>query len=130
MAEIRSARRLMEDYQRHIEQLTELRTLLEERLSAARAELDRLAGPLGADTVPGQAGDAVLSAVRRGRSAEDRIRRLHRDIAAIESAIERMDLGRYGICRRCDAFISLGELRRAPQVQECASCRGPARMTA
>lgn len=43
MAEIGSARRLMEDYQRHIVQIAELRVLLEERLGAPGAALDDIA---------------------------------------------------------------------------------------
>lgn len=43
MAEIGSARRLMEDYQRHMVQLDELRRLLEERLAAAGTGLDDVA---------------------------------------------------------------------------------------
>ncbi|GIH71360.1 hypothetical protein [Sphaerimonospora thailandensis] len=92
MAEIGSARRLMEDYQRHIVQLAELRVLLEERLGAADAGLD--------------------------------------DIAEIEAAIERMDLGLYGTCRRCEAFIPVAQLRLAPHKQECAACRERMRMSA
>jgi len=129
VAEIRSARRLMEDDQRHIGQVTELRTRLRQRLSTAERGLDRFAGPRGADTVPGRAGGAVRGTERSGRSGE-RIRGLRRDLPAPGSPIERGDPGRYGMDPRCDAFIRVDDPCRAPQAQECPSCHRPARLIA
>jgi DnaK suppressor protein len=110
MAEIRSARRLMEDYERYVMQLAELRALLEERLVAARAELD--------------------GATATARPHGDRAARARRDAAEAEAAIERMDRGLYGVCTGCGAFIPVAALRLAPQRQECAACHGRARLTA
>jgi hypothetical protein len=82
-----SVQTLMQEYDRHLARLEQLRGLLEERLAAARSE-----------------GNAKWR------------------IAAIEAAIERMDRGRYGICRRCGAVIAFGALSRAPQRQLCEGC--------
>ncbi|MBN6054994.1 hypothetical protein JYK22_23860, partial [Nonomuraea sp. RK-328] len=39
----------------------------------------------------------------------------HRRAAAVEAALERMDRGVYGMCRRCGALIAFEQLRRAPE---------------
>ncbi|GGO16815.1 hypothetical protein GCM10010116_34010 [Microbispora rosea subsp. aerata] len=119
MAEIRSPRLLMEECRRYTAQLSELRTLLEERLHASRAELARLREPY----------HVTLSATRARPSAA-RVRRARHDVAAIEAALERMDRGLYGTCVRCEAFLPLDRLRLAPHVQLCAGCAGETRMTA
>ncbi|MEU6998109.1 hypothetical protein [Nonomuraea sp. NPDC046570] len=92
MADIRSVHALMQDYQRHLAHLEELRGLLRERLEVARSAGGRSAG------------------------------RAVRLIAEIEAAIERMDSGRYGTCLRCGTFIALDQLRNAPHRQECVEC--------
>jgi DnaK suppressor protein len=92
-----SLQTFMQDYDHHLARLEELRELLEERLTAAR---DVLAGI----AVPSQAGPA------------------REQVAAIEAALERMDRGLYGTCRRCSAFIPYEVLLRAPQEQLCAGC--------
>lgn len=47
-----------------------------------------------------------------------------RTVAALEAAIERMDRGLYGTCRRCSAFIPFEALLRSPQEPYCATCGG------
>jgi RNA polymerase-binding transcription factor DksA len=90
-----SLRTLMQDYTQHMERLEELRELLEERLAAARDELRA-----------------------HGRDEP------RRQIAAFEAAIERMDRGLYGTCRRCSAFIPFEMLLRVPQESLCVTCGG------
>lgn len=127
MAVISSARRLMEDDQRHTGQVIELRTWLRERLSAAGRGLDPVTGPLEAGAAPGRAGGAVRGTERSGRSGE-RIRRSRRDLPAPGSPVGRGDPGRYGMHRRPDAFIRVIEPCHAPQ--ERPSCHRPARLIA
>ncbi|HLU74388.1 MAG TPA: hypothetical protein VKZ82_19560 [Nonomuraea sp.] len=97
-----SLQTLMQDYDQHLARLEELRGLLEERLAAARADLAAAVA----------AGSATLAGLAR------------RESAAIESALDRMDRGRYGTCLRCGALIPYGELRRTPHEQLCPACRG------
>jgi len=97
-----SLQTLMQDYSQHLARLEELRVLLEERLAAAGEELDGL--------------------VRTGPA--DRTGPVRAYVAAIEAAIERMDRGLYGTCRRCSAFIPYEVLLRTPHEQLCAGC-GP-----
>lgn len=99
MADIRSIHALMRAHDRHEAQLDTLRDLLGERLAAARAELAR---------VP---------------AAHRRTHPVRRRIGELEAAIDRLDRGRYGICRSCGAFIEMTVLLHAPQRQECAACR-------
>ncbi|GAA1022458.1 hypothetical protein Aple_075530 [Acrocarpospora pleiomorpha] len=89
----------IQDYEWHLARLEQLRALLEERRSAARNELERS----GAQ------------------------HRLLAQLAAIESAIERIDRGLYGACQRCGTFIPLTVLFQAPHEQRCPDC---ARLTA
>ncbi|MFE3452536.1 TraR/DksA family transcriptional regulator [Nonomuraea sp. NPDC059194] len=91
---------LIQDYYRHHAQLDGLRTVLHEHLAEARAELER--------------------ATRR--AATRQAGRAQRRITVIEAAIERMDRGLYGTCRRCGSLIPLALLRRAPHEQHCARC--------
>ncbi|WP_155338938.1 hypothetical protein [Acrocarpospora corrugata] len=88
----------MQDNERHLAQLEELRALLQEQHAAAVAELG---------AVTSESGDQL---------------RLAAHAAEIEAAIERMDRGLYGTCRRCGAFIPLAVLFRAPQEQRCPGC--------
>jgi DnaK suppressor protein len=97
-----SLQTFMQDYDHHLARLEELRELLEERLTAARDVL---------------AGIALPSAAEPARE----------QVAAIEAALERMDRGLYGTCRRCSAFIPYEVLLRAPQEQLCAGCGGAER---
>ncbi|WP_336213907.1 hypothetical protein [Nonomuraea sp. LPB2021202275-12-8] len=96
-----SLQTFMQDYDQHLARLEGLRELLEERLRAARDVLGAASGPA--------AGPARAQ------------------VAVIEAAIERMDRGLYGTCRRCSAFIPFDVLLRTPQEQLCAGCRGTAR---
>ncbi|MEU7900192.1 TraR/DksA C4-type zinc finger protein [Nonomuraea sp. NPDC049152] len=89
-----SVHTFMQDYSRHLAQLEELRELLEKRLVTARAELGRAA--------------TAVSAGQR--------------VAAVEAALDRMDRGVYGTCRRCGALIPFARLLQAPQEQCCGGC--------
>lgn len=99
MADIRSVHALMRDHERHEAQLDALRDLLNERLAAARAEL------------------AQTPAAHRRRHP------LRRLVGELESAIDRMERGLYGICRDCGAFIQMSALLHAPHRQDCGACR-------
>ncbi|MEU8267200.1 TraR/DksA C4-type zinc finger protein [Sphaerisporangium sp. NPDC049002] len=152
MAEIKSVHSLMEDYQRHVTRLEELRQLLEERLVVARAELHRLSeqraghrgtfasapggapggsgnAPSGSGNAPSDLGKAPSGSGKAlydhggsGDGAGGSLRQVRLHVIEIESAIERMDRGLYGTCKQCGAFIPLKELLRAPHEQRCAAC--------
>ncbi len=87
----------LQRYEAHLDQLEELRALLQAQLGAARRRLATVSG-------------------RHARGAA------RRRAAEIEAALDRLHRGRYGICQRCAAFIPLDQLRRAPQRRTCDTC--------
>lgn len=118
MGDIRSTSRLLREYQHHTAWLEELRGLLHERLAAARAELDSLTATEhspGHPPGPAAPGGPVPP-------PRDGAERAGTAVAEIEAAIERLDVGVYGTCRRCGTFISLHRLRRIPHTRYCAAC--------
>src|SRR4051794_13362954 len=48
--------------------------------------------------------------------------RTRRTIEDIEDALDRIVIGRYGICQACERSISLGRLDVFPQARFCAAC--------
>ncbi|GHE44281.1 hypothetical protein GCM10017673_53020 [Streptosporangium violaceochromogenes] len=114
MGDIRSTSRLLREYQHHTAWLEELRGLLHERLAAARAELDSLT-VTGHPLRPQSAGGPVPP-------PRDGAERAGTAVAEIEAAIERLDVGVYGTCRRCGTFIPLHRLRRVPHTRYCVGC--------
>lgn len=50
-------------------------------------------------------------------------------LARIESALDRMDAGHYGICTGCNSPIPLSRLAADPAVETCSDCRAPAALT-
>jgi hypothetical protein len=50
-------------------------------------------------------------------------------LARIESALARMESGRYGFCTGCDSRIPLTRLRADPATETCADCKEPATLT-
>ncbi|WP_326825372.1 TraR/DksA C4-type zinc finger protein [Streptosporangium sp. NBC_01756] len=115
MGDIRSTSRLLEEYQRHTAQLEELHALLHERLGAARAEWDSLAE--GAHLPGPPAADEPVSPARA------RAERARTTVTEIEAAIERLNSGVYGTCRRCGALITLRRLRLVPHTRHCTVCQ-------
>jgi DnaK suppressor protein len=107
----------------HSPQASEVRA----RLQARRAELstrqrrvdDDLARrnePLVADSAD-QAiqleNDQALTAIREAAAEE---------ICAIGEAIERLDVGLYGVCKRCGDQIAPARLQAVPQAVVCTAC--------
>lgn len=97
------------------------------RLSVRRAELftrrhrvtDDLARrhePLVADfadQASQRENDLALTAI--GEAADEEIR-------AIDEALERLELGLYGVCKRCSGRISPARLQAVPQAVSCTAC--------
>lgn len=100
-----------------------MRKVLNEKL----IELDRRAGridkdvrhggaPLPADSVEQvtlRANDEVLDGLNEGARVE---------IEQINSALERMDRGAYGICSDCGEPIPAGRLEALPYAANCVDC--------
>lgn len=50
-------------------------------------------------------------------------------LARIESALARMEAGRYGICTGCEGRIPLDRLKADPAIATCADCKEPETLT-
>ena len=91
---------------------SELRT----RLVRVRADLRREREPLprdSADAAIALENDEVLQALEH--SAE-------RELQLIDSALERIEHGIYGLCTKCSAEIDAGRLRAIPYANHCRVC--------
>ncbi|HMK84862.1 MAG TPA: TraR/DksA family transcriptional regulator [Steroidobacteraceae bacterium] len=81
-----------------------------------KAELEEISGQAVRDIVELAAESEQLSALGARRSA-------HRaELQAIESALQRIRQGRYGICCECGAAIDPRRLAVAPDTLTCISC--------
>ncbi len=103
--------RLEEPREFRIEQLVELATqeLATEELAAAVAP----AGPFGGQGARDELSVLLATAARQA-------------LSDIESALHRMDAGRYGMCLCCNAPIEIIRLYTVPQTALCEACqRGP-----
>jgi DnaK suppressor protein len=49
--------------------------------------------------------------------------RERRELAEIVKALEKMDLGTFGICERCEKEIGLARLKALPMVGNCIDCQ-------
>ncbi len=107
--------------------LPSLRTLLNDRLVALRAEVQ------AAQQARAEAGRATEHEVedRKDEAAQQQFERLgdvqeQRDIdelTQVESALSRLDEGTYGNCADCDEPIALQRLRVQPAAQRCTGCQ-------
>lgn len=100
--------RLEEQREFRIEQLVELATreLAAEELTAAAAPV----GSPGGQRVRDELSMLLTTAARQA-------------LADIESALQRMDTGRYGMCLYCGAPVELARLYTVPQTALCAPCQ-------
>ena len=109
----------------------ELRRALQERRDTIQAELDRMGDELrwiGMDQEDEKGslsnhfaddGSNVMEAERITTVTDD-----IRDILAqVNSALERMDDGKYGLCQRCGKPINEERLEAFPYVAHCIDCQ-------
>jgi DnaK suppressor protein len=104
--------------------VAKMREVLVKRRNALRKAL---AGDIsGLSKVEGQTGGDVVDAALD--SAQDEITSQlaeveSRELAAIESALERMKKGTYGKCEACGASIPLARLQALPYAVLCIKCQ-------
>jgi len=70
-----------------------------------------------------------MDAMQSQAMAKEVGRRHEIELAAIAAALQRIDDGEYGVCRRCDEEIGLARLRAKPAAVVCIECAegGPRR---
>ena len=97
--------------------LTQGREALYERVRASRrsSNLETL-------TTPGDAMDLAKSLVDAEINASI-VERAEQQLAQINSALARLDDGRYGICLECGEEIPIERLRAIPSTIYCVGCK-------
>lgn len=98
--------------------LTERRSLLKQRHERVEHDLERRDDPLVADSSD-QAiqlqNDETLQAIDDAARSE---------VAAIDEALQRLEHGLYGTCKRCGEQIEPARLQAVPHAVMCAQCAG------
>jgi DnaK suppressor protein len=101
----------------HIRQRLERRRgELSRRSQRVERDLGRSAGPLSADSSERAVevqNDGPLEAIARAATEE---------ITQIDEALQRLNQGEYGICKRCGQPIETRRLAAIPQATTCARC--------
>lgn len=104
--------------------MIELRESLLCRKSELVAELERLTEPPaeGANVSFGKrVGDGTTEAVERLATTAT-ARSLAASIADIDTALDRIDEGTYGTCKRCGVSIPEARLQALPATSRCVDC--------
>jgi DnaK suppressor protein len=107
------------------EQAEQIRVLLEELRGELRAGLER-----GAEDVAPVSPDAAIGRLTRqdAMQAQQMALALRRRnqvrLQQVESALDRLDRGEFGICVRCEEEIALARLRVRPEAPLCLNCAG------
>jgi RNA polymerase-binding protein DksA len=115
-----------EDCSRMTEEMTDetrqdiLRQRLEESLRASRQELEEIEERLQdkGDYSPGT-GDPLVVRWELDLALKTRV---ENRIEELQEALDRLDEGTYGICRRCGRHIDIERLEALPQTDICINC--------
>jgi RNA polymerase-binding transcription factor DksA len=97
-------------------ELRAARAGLEARLARAHDHLTRSEGPLAqdfAEQAVERENDEVVQALHD---------RLAADIAALDTALQRVAQGTYGVCTVCGEEIAAGRLKAMPAAAKCTAC--------
>ena len=89
---------------------------LRDRLQGVRSDLRREREPL-----PRDSSDAAI-AVENDEVLEAIEQTAVRELAQIDAALERIELGVFGLCAHCAAEIDSARLRIVPAATHCRSC--------
>ena len=100
----------------------ELKAVLEGRL----VELQKRLASIKKDVTQAHSGDSAEQAQERENDeVVDAIgNETAQSIRVIQSALERIDDGSYGICESCGEEIAPGRLEAIPEATRCVNCAG------
>lgn len=107
--------------------LAEMRAQLSTRLLEIRATLGHLEGataPVSPDNAIGRL--TRLDAMQATALRQALARNHEVELGQLERALEAIDAGTYGICRRCGEEIAEARLRARPQAFLCLACTSEA----
>lgn len=108
------------------EQLEELRAELERQV----AKLERSMRTTREAARPVQLDQSAVGRLSRIDSIQNQgltrnlHEREHAKLGLLESALERLEAGTYGVCTSCGGAIALGRLVVFPEAPTCAACGG------
>ncbi len=68
---------------------------------------------------PAATPDSIFKAIRQARILESKS---STSVLQVRAALERLNLGKYGLCVRCGRKIPAIQLEQNPLVESCASC--------
>ena len=105
------------------EQLEFFRQLLHQQLDELLSEVNKTVSDMSDDNenMPDPSDRATLESDRNFTlRIRDRERKL---IGKIKDALERIELGTYGICESCEEDISEGRLKARPVTTLCIECK-------
>jgi DnaK suppressor protein len=91
---------------------------LRERLARVQADLRRETNPLPRDSADAAIvveNDEILAALEQATN---------RELALIDSAMERLELGLHSVCEICGGQIAADRLRIVPYASQCVTCAG------
>lgn len=63
-----------------------------------------------------------LDAMQMQEVAKEAARQRGKRIHQLREALKRMDLGEYGLCSACGAWIELERLKARPEILQCGDC--------
>lgn len=66
--------------------------------------------------------ESIFTAIQQSRILESKS---SSTVAQMRHALERISVGKFGLCVRCGRRISPSELERNPLLETCANCRKP-----
>lgn len=94
------------------------RAELKDRIRSVAADLSRSHEPLAADAADRAIqthNDEALQVIETSAVSE---------LETLDEALERLQAGRYGVCKVCDSRIEPDRLRAVPHAVTCAGCAG------
>lgn len=97
-----------------------VRERLEGERDRVRAEIATIQGGERRETAQGQTDTAHLR--EDAEVAEGELGDLTAELDAIVGALQRLDLGRYGVCASCGQAIPEARLQALPYAVECVAC--------
>ncbi|NNE93227.1 MAG: hypothetical protein HKN23_16410 [Verrucomicrobiales bacterium] len=106
-----------------IDQLIELEVLISdeiERLREESAETEEEREAISPDVSIGRL--SRLDAMQIQEIAKEGERRREERLPMLEHALDRIDMGEYGTCERCNEPIPFERLREQPETLHCSAC--------
>lgn len=110
-----------------VSKILELRAQLQAKLETLSHEDHELRQRLASAETATE--HAVLDGAEQALSVESNLEVIHqiqherKELGAVQSALDRIDSGEYGMCTRCDAPVGHARLEALPEAALCIRCQ-------